>query len=237
MASLVQWNIRADRGTSTLLRRLIDHPSPDALSALRDFLEKKFIFWLEVLSVLGAVGDAARALIMTTKWLSEVRSVCNKNSNAERLDTHSKQIQASVHIGTLLDTTTDCLRFVTEFFEAISQSGPRIYHSALQLVPRSSVIWKLYGQQSHSTLSRVIVGIPTSWDGCVASTGVGSAVCAAAWSPCGQFVALGLKNTVEIRDSNTLEILSALKLPHMRSTPRLLIFPPNGHLLACYSQG
>jgi hypothetical protein len=28
-----------------------------------DFLEEKFIFWLEVLSVLGAMGDAAHALI------------------------------------------------------------------------------------------------------------------------------------------------------------------------------
>jgi len=46
----------------------------DALSALRGILEKKFVFWLEVLSVLGAVGEAARALIATTKWLKEVRS-------------------------------------------------------------------------------------------------------------------------------------------------------------------
>jgi len=28
-------------------------------------MEKKFLFWLEVLSVLGAMGDAALALIAT----------------------------------------------------------------------------------------------------------------------------------------------------------------------------
>ena len=44
----------------------------DVVSALHDFLEDKFIFWLEVLSVLGAVGDAAHALMATTKWLNEV---------------------------------------------------------------------------------------------------------------------------------------------------------------------
>ena len=44
----------------------------DVITALHHFLEGKFLFWLEVLSVLGAVGDAARALIKTTKWLNEV---------------------------------------------------------------------------------------------------------------------------------------------------------------------
>ena len=50
------------------------HRTTDVLSALHNFLEGKFIFWLEVLSVLGAMGDAARALIATTKWLNEVSS-------------------------------------------------------------------------------------------------------------------------------------------------------------------
>jgi len=50
------------------------HRTADVVSALRDFLEGKFIFWLEVLSVLGATGDAVRALTATTKWLNEVCS-------------------------------------------------------------------------------------------------------------------------------------------------------------------
>ena len=44
------------------------------IPALRDFLEEKFLFWLEVLSVLGVVGDAARALNATMEWLDEVCS-------------------------------------------------------------------------------------------------------------------------------------------------------------------
>ena len=43
-------------------------------STLRQFLEKKFLFWLEVLSVLGTVRDAVDALQITTNWL-EVRRV------------------------------------------------------------------------------------------------------------------------------------------------------------------
>ena len=40
--------------------------------ALQGFLEQKFLFWLEVLSVLGTVGDAAHALSAVVKWLAEV---------------------------------------------------------------------------------------------------------------------------------------------------------------------
>ena len=46
----------------------------DVISALHHFLEGKFLFWLEVLSVLGAMGDAAHALDATVKWLNKVCS-------------------------------------------------------------------------------------------------------------------------------------------------------------------
>ena len=48
----------------------------EAVPALRRFLEQKFPFWLEVLSVLDAVGDAVYALSTTLKWLNEVRPNC-----------------------------------------------------------------------------------------------------------------------------------------------------------------
>ena len=49
-----------------------NHRTADVVSALRCFLEEKFLFWLEVSSVLGAVGDVAHALNTTIKWLTEV---------------------------------------------------------------------------------------------------------------------------------------------------------------------
>ena len=48
------------------------HRTADVVSALTCFLEEKLLFWLEVLSILGAVGDAACALNATIKWLNEV---------------------------------------------------------------------------------------------------------------------------------------------------------------------
>ena len=147
------------------------------------------------------------------------------------------QIQASVDVVALLDIVTDCLRFVTEFFEVISESGPHIYHSALQLAPHSSIVRNLYSHLIHSPLLRIMVGVPTPWDACVATSGLSSVVYTASWSPCGQFVALGFKVAIEIRDSNTLEISSTLKPPPVRFSPRVLAFSPDGRMLACYSQG
>ena len=46
-----------------------EHRTADVVSALHLFLEGKYLFWLEVLSILGA----ARALNTTVKWLTEVR--------------------------------------------------------------------------------------------------------------------------------------------------------------------
>lgn len=153
-------------------------------------------------------------------------------------DVNSYQIRASVGGETPLDTAIDCLRFVTEFFEIISQSAPHIYHSALQLVPRSSIFSELYGQQIHSPIPRVVTGIPTLWDSCTASARITSQVRHVIWSPCGQFVVAGLESIIEVRDSNTLERLYTLKPPHGAASPsRSLAFSPDGRLLACQSEG
>ena len=143
------------------------------------------------------------------------------------------QIQASADANTLLDTTADCLRFVTEFFEIISQSASHIYHSALVLAPQSSIVWKLYHQQIDS-VARVVTGVAASWDSCIAAIGTTSKVPHATWSPCGQFIAAGLKSTIEVRDSNTLERVSVLKPPgYVNTMPGFITFSPNGQLLAC----
>jgi len=48
--------------------------TPEFTSALHRFLERKFLFWLEVLSVLGAAREAVDALEVAARWL-EVRRV------------------------------------------------------------------------------------------------------------------------------------------------------------------
>jgi len=58
-------------------KHLVDEKTartPVVTSALHRFLENKFLFWLEVISVLGAAREAADALEVAARWL-EVRRV------------------------------------------------------------------------------------------------------------------------------------------------------------------
>ena len=144
------------------------------------------------------------------------------------------QIQGSVDVYPLLNTVTDYLHFVTEFFDVICQSGPHIYHSALQLAPLSSVVRNQYFHQT-SPISRIVAGIPISWDSCIASAGGTVAPSHAVWSPCGQFIAVGFGDTIQIRDSITLERVSVFSLPSssVQSPSVSLAFSPDGCLLAC----
>ena len=144
------------------------------------------------------------------------------------------QLQAPINANTLLNTTTDCLHFVTEFFEVISQSTSHIYHSALPLTPQSSIVQKLYNQHIYSPMVRVLTGIPASWDSCIASVGYENSNNCAIWSPCGQLVVAAFDTNIQIHKLNTLERVSTLTSPHDRPPfPTCFTFSPGGHLLAC----
>ena len=145
-----------------------------------------------------------------------------------------EQIKSFVDVGSLPNTAADFLRFVTEFFDVIRQSGPHIYHSALQLTPQSSVVWKLYSHQIRSPMLKVVNGIPTSWDSYTAGAGAEHEILHATWSPCGRFIAASLQGAIQIQDSNTLERLSVYNPPSPLDTVyfEFLAFSPDGRLLA-----
>ena len=55
--------------THLVSRHTVSDRTLDIISAVHHFLENKFIFWLEVLSVLGAVRNAVEALQAAAGWL------------------------------------------------------------------------------------------------------------------------------------------------------------------------
>ena len=57
-------------------KHLIDKMPPQALKTLQQFLEEKFLFWLEVLSVIGAVREAINALEATMRWVDVGYILC-----------------------------------------------------------------------------------------------------------------------------------------------------------------
>ena len=124
---------------------------------------------------------------------------------------------------------------MTEFFDIIHQSGPHIYHSALPLAPLSSVVRKLYSKRICSPVTKIVTGIPASWDSCTANVGGTTEFSRAVWSPSGQFIAASFGETIQIRDSNTLERVSVLNPPlnYTGYCPETLAFSLDGRLLAC----
>ncbi|KAF9645139.1 hypothetical protein BDM02DRAFT_3189954 [Thelephora ganbajun] len=180
------------------------------ISCLRVFLEEKFLAWLEVVSVLGAVSGAIVGLEQLIAWLQEV------SGNDE-----------------LLDIARDYSHFVAMFFEPISVSATHIYHSALELSPFSSIVRRWYYHRRHTSLPRVMVGIRESWEGGIMIPSENYCL-SYTWSPCGQFIAAQSLEAVEIYDSLSLELLSTLKLtkPTPDEVTSLLAYSSDGRLIA-----
>ena len=136
----------------------------------------------------------------------------------------------------MLDLADDCSRFVTGYFEIISTSSPHIYHSALVLAPKASIVRKLYYESHSCPLVRVVRGLPVSWDPTAAAHS--SRNVQAGWSPCSRFIAIiqEAATVVDILDSTTLQRLRTLKFPQDISpacvTP---VFSPDGRTLTCSS--
>ena len=135
-----------------------------------------------------------------------------------------------------LELSNDCFRFVSRYFEIISASSPHIYHSALTLTPRESIVQKLY--KSHAKpFVRVVRGVPALWDSNIA-TGVGRFIIwISVWSPCNRFVAIGPENkmTLDVLDSATLQRLQILEHPSKTSSlPEALVFSPDSRTLTSF---
>ncbi|KAF9643223.1 hypothetical protein BDM02DRAFT_3192003 [Thelephora ganbajun] len=178
--------------------------TPEITSVLHRFLGNKFVFWLEVLSVLGAAREAVDALDLVTKRLEAPPTA---------------------------ELANDCFRFVTGFFEVIEESAAHIYHSALPVSPQISLVWRLYGRHANP-LTRVVHGLPVSWDPAIVTM---EYCCkAAAWSPCGRFIAISNGGSrAEIVDAATLKRLAIFDFPEGRTEN--LVFSPDARLLMGFS--
>jgi WD40 repeat protein len=196
--------------------------APEVTSALHQFLETKFLCWLEVLSVLGSVREAVDALGAAAMLLE----VC-RVPRLTRFPNLPRPIQESP----TLNLVIDCFQFVTGFFEVIRTSAPHIYHSALPLSPQTSIVRELYKPHARP-LMRIVHGIPASYPS-ITAEGATSLVWAVKWSPCSKFIAVtrhwGRGTAIEILDAATLERLTILKI--RRGQTRWLIFSPDSRLL------
>ncbi|KAF9642890.1 hypothetical protein BDM02DRAFT_3192519 [Thelephora ganbajun] len=178
--------------------------TPEITFALHWLLENKFVFWLEVLSVLGAAREAVDALDLAAKWSKAPPTI---------------------------ELVNDCFRFVTGFFQVIDESAPHIYHSALAVSPRTSIVRELYERHANP-MARIVHGLPDSWDPVTVTMEYSCS--AAAWSPCGRFIAISDGGSrAEIRDAVTFKRLTILEFPEGHT--QKLVFSPDARLLTSHS--
>ena len=127
---------------------------------------------------------------------------------------------------------------MTGFFEIIKESAPHIYHSALPLSPRTSIVWRLY-EHARPT-ARVVHGVPTSWEPSITAKKFPSPITTAVWSPCSRFIAIAwgrFKATIEILDAVTLGRLTVLNFSSGElGGTRWLIFSPNARSLTWFGE-
>ena len=130
---------------------------------------------------------------------------------------------------------------MTGYFEVISASAQHIYHSALVFVPQESIVRKLYESYAHP-FTRVVHGLPMSWDATTAAITRSSArIEAVAWSPCNSFIAISFYSDIriEILDSVTLQRLQTLEFLQAWEKPaqhEALVFSPDSHVLTSFSR-
>ena len=131
----------------------------------------------------------------------------------------------------------DCFRFVTGYLGIITASSQHIYHSALVLTPKKSLVRNLYESHTHP-FTRVVYGGPVSWDTDTTATTYPSRIELVVWSPCNRFIAIAQNDdkTVDVLDSVALQRLQALEYPQgISSDRRALVFSPDSRILTCSS--
>ncbi|KIL56376.1 hypothetical protein M378DRAFT_89420, partial [Amanita muscaria Koide BX008] len=119
----------------------------DLMNGLAKFVDDHLLHWLEVLSLIGNLDLAHRAIRVT-------------------------QTSTSSDLCQLL---LDALRFISKFYELIERSALHTYHSALPFTPTDSLLYRRYIKEARHNICSIEDGLE-KWDVLVANLNHGEQV-------------------------------------------------------------
>ncbi|KAF7346297.1 WD-REPEATS-REGION domain-containing protein [Mycena sanguinolenta] len=159
--------------------------SPKLAQDAHGFLMDHFLFWLEVLSLISAVGSAMEILSKFIKWGSQDPNMVE-----------------------IVEFARDGIRFINFFKDPIVQSAPHIYLSALALAPEQSHIVKQFRPQFPHLLSAGI-GRMDVWPATILILEMQDIVSSVAFSPNGKQIVSGSNDkTVQVWDAENGEMIA-----------------------------
>ncbi|KIL60939.1 hypothetical protein M378DRAFT_167618 [Amanita muscaria Koide BX008] len=120
------------------------------MNGLEKFVDEHTLHWFEVLSLIGNLDSAHRAIRAVMKLLKST------SSDLHRL-------------------LSDALRFISKFYGMINRSALHTYHSALPFSPTDSLLYRRYIKEARHNIFG-IEGGPKKWDALVAILSHGEGV-------------------------------------------------------------
>jgi len=184
--------------------------------------QAKFLFWLEVLSILGKIGLASRLLRIASSAVCRL-DLCIPSTLTPR------QVNEPVVSQFLRDADT----FVASSHDAISMSAPHIYLSALPFAAKDSLVYRYFTPLCTGIVYITTAGLDRHGGRLVAAlAGHSDAVCSVAYSPDGRILASGSNDgTMRIWDARTGEKIMS-PLTSDGSGVYSVVFAPNGERIA-----
>jgi len=189
---------------------------------------RKFLFWLEVLSITGKMGFASGLLRIASSAVSEYFQL------------HAGQLMIELQVKSqeVAQFLRDANSFVVSSHAAIARSAPHIYVSAVPFASKDSLVYLDFAPLCTAVISVETFGTDHHASRLVMTlTGHEAAVTSITYSPSGDLLAAGLKNgTVHIWDTRTgEEVVSPMKSGN--GAVYSVAFTPDGQRLASGTDG